>query len=276
MRFTGVRSLNLDWNRARGRVYGPRLETPGPRSSRARARRTGPPPGGTAAAACLARPRAKPGRCGLVQSPHAAEATADRIALDTGTRDWIARWRVAPGAAYRAELRRLNHLLARAKCYPEMVITKDGFQVTERWRIDSANELIAGVAAQRSNLLFTSFLQRGSLFFNCHVSANAAAASRRRDTRRGGESHYRRARESDPASDRLWCFDARTSCARSVFGRPFEVIHDQGVALDLGRFELQPELVQCRGDVGASPRRRVWTDCQRDHLIRRLEAITAR
>ena len=62
------------------------------------------------------------------------------------TRDWIARWRDAPGAAYRAELRRLNHLLARAKCYPEMVITKDGFQVTERWRIDSANELIAGTA----------------------------------------------------------------------------------------------------------------------------------
>ena len=34
-----------------------------------------------------------------------------------------------------------------------MVITKDGFQVTERWRIDSADELIAIVAAQIASLV---------------------------------------------------------------------------------------------------------------------------
>ena len=57
------------------------------------------------------------------------------------------------GAA--ALVRRLNHLLARPKCYPEMVITKNGIQVTERWRIDSAEELIAVVAAQ-IGLLFAT------------------------------------------------------------------------------------------------------------------------
>jgi len=82
-------------------------------------------------------------------------AAAEARELREWARDWIARWRDASGGAYKAELRRLNHLLARAKCYPEMVITKDGFQVTERWRIDSADELIAVVAAQIASLVAT-------------------------------------------------------------------------------------------------------------------------
>ena len=82
-------------------------------------------------------------------------AAAQARDLREWARDWIARWRDAPGGAYRAELRRLNHLMARATCYPEMVITKDGFQVTERWRIDSADELIAVVAAQIASLVAT-------------------------------------------------------------------------------------------------------------------------
>ena len=60
-----------------------------------------------------------------------------------------------PAVPYKAELRRLNQLMARATRYPEMVITKDGFQVTERWRIDSADELIAIVAAQIASLVAT-------------------------------------------------------------------------------------------------------------------------
>ena len=82
-------------------------------------------------------------------------AAAEARELREWARDWIARWRDAPGGAYAKELRRLNHLLVRAKCYPEMVITKDGFQVTERWRIDSADELIAVVAAQIASLVAT-------------------------------------------------------------------------------------------------------------------------
>ena len=82
-------------------------------------------------------------------------AAAEARALREWARDWMARWRKAPGAAYQAELRHLNHLLARATCYREMVSTKDGFQVTERCRLDSAAELIALVAAQVASLVAT-------------------------------------------------------------------------------------------------------------------------
>ena len=82
-------------------------------------------------------------------------AAAEARDLREWARDWIARWRDVPAGGYRAELRRLNHLMARATCYPEMVITKDGFQVSERWRLDSADELIAIVAAQVASLVAT-------------------------------------------------------------------------------------------------------------------------
>src|SRR5688572_12373891 len=82
-------------------------------------------------------------------------AAAEARKLRAWAGDWIARWRDAPGGAYTVELRRLNHLLARAKRYPELVITEDGCQVTDRWRIDSADELIAVVAAQIASLIAT-------------------------------------------------------------------------------------------------------------------------
>jgi predicted RNA-binding Zn ribbon-like protein len=80
-------------------------------------------------------------------------AAAEARELREWARGWIARWSKDPGGDYRAELRRLNHLLARARWHPEMVMTKDGFQVTERWRLDSASELIAIVAAQIASLV---------------------------------------------------------------------------------------------------------------------------
>ena len=83
------------------------------------------------------------------------EAAAQARSLRKWARDWIARWRDAPGGAYKTELRRLNHLMSRATRYPEMVITKDGLQVTERWRIDAADALIAVVAAQIASLVAT-------------------------------------------------------------------------------------------------------------------------
>jgi predicted RNA-binding Zn ribbon-like protein len=88
--------------------------------------------------------------------PAALDAAATQARdLREWARDWFTRWRDAPGDAYRAELRRLNQLMARATRYSEMVATKDGFQVTERWRIDSAEELIAIVAAQIASLVAT-------------------------------------------------------------------------------------------------------------------------
>jgi predicted RNA-binding Zn ribbon-like protein len=46
-------------------------------------------------------------------------------------------------------------LLARARRYPELVNTTGGYQIAERWRIDSAEELIAVVAAQIASLIAT-------------------------------------------------------------------------------------------------------------------------
>jgi len=82
------------------------------------------------------------------------EAAGEARDLREWARDWIARWRDAPGREYSTEIRRLNRLMARASCYPEMVVTKDaGFQVIERCRIESADGLIAVVAAQVAALL---------------------------------------------------------------------------------------------------------------------------
>jgi predicted RNA-binding Zn ribbon-like protein len=80
-------------------------------------------------------------------------AAAEARKLREWARDWIARWRDAPRSGFAAELRRLNHVLARAKRYPEMVVTKNGLEVAERWRIDSPDELIAVVAAQIASLI---------------------------------------------------------------------------------------------------------------------------
>lgn len=88
-----------------------------------------------------------------------------------------------------------------------MVITKGGFHVTEQWRIDSADELIAVVAAQIASLVATEqptlvkrcaghgctlwFVDRtkahGRLFCSATVCGNrakvAAFRERQRDTR---------------------------------------------------------------------------------------------
>ena len=118
---------------------------------------------------------------------------------------WIARWRDAPGRAYSAELRRLNRLLARAQCYPEMVMTRGGLQVANRWRIDSADELIAVVAAQIGALFATEqpalvkrcagpgctlwFVDRtkahGRLFCSASVCGNRAKVAAFRERQRG-------------------------------------------------------------------------------------------
>jgi predicted RNA-binding Zn ribbon-like protein len=67
--------------------------------------------------------------------------------------DWISRWCDAPGGDYKAELRRLNRLLERAKVYREAVITRNEMQLIERYRIDSVDELIVLVAMQVALLI---------------------------------------------------------------------------------------------------------------------------
>lgn len=86
-----------------------------------------------------------------VKALNAAAAEARGVREWVG--DWISRWRDAPDANYEAELRRLNGLLQRAKCYREVVATGDGLQIIDLCRIESAEELIALVAAQVALLI---------------------------------------------------------------------------------------------------------------------------
>ncbi len=78
--------------------------------------------------------------------------------------DWIARWRDAPGGNYGQELRRLNSVMARASCYPEIVAAKDALQIAERWRLQSVDELTALVAAQIASFVAT---ERPALVKQC-------------------------------------------------------------------------------------------------------------
>lgn len=120
--------------------------------------------------------------------------------------DWISRWRGAPGGDYKTELRRLNRLLERAKGYREVVVTKDGMQVLERCRIDSADELIVLVATQVAFFIAAEqpalvkrcagagctlwFLDRtkahGRLFCSAAVCGNRAKVAAFRERQRGG------------------------------------------------------------------------------------------
>ena len=62
--------------------------------------------------------------------------------------EWISRWQDAPGGDYKAELRRLNRLLERAKGYREAVVTRNGMELIDHCRFESADELIGLVALQ--------------------------------------------------------------------------------------------------------------------------------
>ena len=74
-------------------------------------------------------------------------AAAEARKVRAWAADWISRWRDAPGADYAREHRRLNSLLKRASGYRELVEAKTGWQVAERWRFDTADQLVPLVAA---------------------------------------------------------------------------------------------------------------------------------
>jgi len=80
-------------------------------------------------------------------------AAAEARRFRTWVADWIARWRDTPRANYKSELVRLNRLLERAKSYHEAIATRNGVQLVERTRIDSADDLIVLVAAQVALLI---------------------------------------------------------------------------------------------------------------------------
>lgn len=81
------------------------------------------------------------------------EAAAEVRALREWSRDWIARWREAPDADYRRELRHLNALLERGRWMREAVATPEGVRLRERCRVDSPADLTALLAAQVAALV---------------------------------------------------------------------------------------------------------------------------
>lgn len=80
-------------------------------------------------------------------------AAADARKLRAWAGVWIARWRDTSGADGRAELLRLNELLARAGRRLELVLTGHGLRLEERFALDAADQLVALVATQIAELV---------------------------------------------------------------------------------------------------------------------------
>lgn len=119
--------------------------------------------------------------------------------------DWISRWRDTPRGDYKTELHHLNGLLQRVNCYRVAVATKKGIKLLERYRMDSADELIALVAMQVALLIATEqpmlvkhcagtgctlwFLDRtkahNRLFCSATVCGNRAKVTAFRERQRG-------------------------------------------------------------------------------------------
>jgi len=83
-------------------------------------------------------------------------------------RDWLARWRMRPGADYGDEIAALNKLLARDVSTHALIATRDGMALQERPQLESSNALICLVAMQMAELLAT---EDASLIRNCAGAA---------------------------------------------------------------------------------------------------------
>ena len=67
--------------------------------------------------------------------------------------DWIGRWRDAPQRPYSTEIRRLNALLARARCHRTLVRSTEGLRLLEQCSLETADDLLAVIAAQVASLV---------------------------------------------------------------------------------------------------------------------------
>jgi len=83
-----------------------------------------------------------------------AEAlAADARKLREWAREWLLRWRNAPNDDYGDELKTLNSYLSRESRYRQIVSTKEGLALDTRTRIDTADEVLAVLAAQLASLV---------------------------------------------------------------------------------------------------------------------------
>jgi predicted RNA-binding Zn ribbon-like protein len=81
------------------------------------------------------------------------EAAGEARKLREWARDWITRWHDAPKGSYDSELRRLNRVLEGAKGYAELVRSPGGFELAQRSRLESAEDLLVPIAAQLAVLV---------------------------------------------------------------------------------------------------------------------------
>ena len=68
-------------------------------------------------------------------------------------REWLGRWRQAPGADYSEDLAMLNKLMAREAPRSEVVASEEGLKVVERWHLSSPDSILALIAAEVAALI---------------------------------------------------------------------------------------------------------------------------
>ena len=102
---------------------------------------------------------------GLLERPAARtlERRVGRAALDSAAeearrvrewaRGWLSRWREAPRAEHAKDVAKLNALLARASLEREVIASKEGLRLVQHSAIESADALLALVAAQMAALV---------------------------------------------------------------------------------------------------------------------------
>jgi predicted RNA-binding Zn ribbon-like protein len=77
----------------------------------------------------------------------------DARKLRKWTTEWVARWSEQPNADYSTEFRRLNALMEHAANYRQVVPDRSGTQLVERSRFESADQLLALIAAEVGALI---------------------------------------------------------------------------------------------------------------------------
>lgn len=84
----------------------------------------------------------------------ALDATASEArAVREWARTWLSEWRESPGRDYRDEVATLNKLLARETRERELLTTKQGLQLRERWQFKEAGALLAPIAGSIADLV---------------------------------------------------------------------------------------------------------------------------
>jgi predicted RNA-binding Zn ribbon-like protein len=78
---------------------------------------------------------------------------AEARKLREWAREWLLRWRNAPNRDYGDELKTLNSYLSRESRCRQIVSTKEGLALDSRTSIDTADEVLAVLAAQIASLV---------------------------------------------------------------------------------------------------------------------------